>query len=43
MSTAYRLHSSRLHLQFDIALALALAIIAFVPQPLTIAASGVAP
>ena len=43
MSTADRLHSSRLHLQFAIALALAFAIIAFVAQPLTIAASGVAP
>ena len=43
MGTADRLHSSRLHLQFAIALALAFVIIAFVAQPLTIAASGVAP
>jgi len=43
MGTADRLHSSRLHLQFAIALALAFAIIAFVAQPLTIAASGIAP
>jgi len=43
MGSADRLHSSRLHLQFAIALALAFAIIAFVAQPLTIAASGVAP
>ncbi len=43
MGTADRFHSSRLHLQFAIALALAFAIIAFVAQPLTIAASGVAP
>src|SRR5258708_27515308 len=42
MGTADRLLSSRLHLQFAIALALAFAIIAFVAQPLT-AASGVAP
>src|SRR5260370_38231800 len=43
MSTAERLHSSRLHFEFVIALALAFAIIAFVAQPLTIAARGVAP
>ena len=42
MSTAERLHSSRLHLEFVIALALAFTIIALVAQPLT-AASGVAP
>jgi phospholipid transport system substrate-binding protein len=43
MSTVERSHSSRPHLQFAIALALAFAIITFVAQPLTIAASGVAP
>jgi phospholipid transport system substrate-binding protein len=43
MCTANRLHSSRPHLQFAIALALAFVIIAFVAQPLTIAASGVTP
>jgi hypothetical protein len=43
MGTADSLLSSRLHLQVAIALALAFAIIAFVAQPLTIAASGVAP
>jgi phospholipid transport system substrate-binding protein len=43
MGTADRLHSSRPHLQFVIALALAFAVMAFVAQPLTIAASGVAP
>ena len=42
MSTAKGLHSSRLHPQFAVALAIAFAIIAFVAQPLT-AASGVAP
>jgi phospholipid transport system substrate-binding protein len=42
MSTAERLHSSRLHLEFVIALALAFATIALVAQPLT-AAGGVAP
>src|SRR5258708_14839215 len=43
MRTVDRLHSNRLHLQFAIALALAFAIIAFVAQPITIAARGVAP
>ena len=43
MSTAKRLHSSRLHPQFAVALAIAFAIIAFVAQPLAIAASGVTP
>ena len=42
MSTAERLHSSRLHLEFVIALALAFTTIALAAQPLT-AASGVAP
>jgi phospholipid transport system substrate-binding protein len=42
MSTAERLHSSRLHLEFVIALALAFTTIALVAQPLT-AAGGVAP
>ena len=42
MSTAERLHSSRLHLEFVIALALAFTTIALVAQPLN-AASGVAP
>ena len=42
MSTAKGLHSSRLHPQFAVALAIAFAIIALVAQPLT-AASGVAP
>src|SRR6516225_6970935 len=42
MSTAKGLHSSRLHPQFAVALAIAFAIVAFVAQPLT-AASGVAP
>lgn len=42
MSTVER-HSSRLRLQFAIALALAFATIVFVAQSLTIAASGVAP
>ena len=42
MSTAKGLHSSRLHPQFAVALAIAFAIISFVTQPLT-AASDVAP
>jgi hypothetical protein len=42
MSTAEGLHSSRLHPQFAVVLAIAFAIIAFVAQPVT-AASGVAP
>jgi ABC-type transporter MlaC component len=42
MSTAKGLHSSRLHPQFAVELAIAFAIIAFVAQSLT-AASGVAP
>jgi ABC-type transporter MlaC component len=42
MSTAKGLHSSRLHPQLDVTLAIAFAIIALVAQPLT-AASGAAP